>query len=168
LPIVDLLAAAALALAVLRGMWIGIVREVFSLTALATAVLAVRRLAAPLASDIAMSYQLDPLVATAIAGGGVAVASILVVAVIGWIVRRLVRTAGLGPFDRIGGAALGAAEGALFVAVLLFGVISLTGRSDPLIAGTRSLAAFEALERWVGAEPPPPRQAVDVSAPRSR
>jgi membrane protein required for colicin V production len=161
LSIVDGIAAAVLVLAVLRGAWIGVVREVFSLAALATAVFAVRRFADPVATDIAAAYQLDPLLATAIAGAAVAVAAILCVGLVGWIVRRLVRGVGLGAADRLGGAVLGAAEGALFVALLLFGVISVTGRTDPLIAGTRSLAIFEALESWVGS----PAARVDVAAP---
>lgn len=154
--IVDLAAAAILAAAILRGVWIGLVREAFSLAALACAVFAVRRFAEPIADDLAASYQLDPLLATAIAGAGVAVGAILAVALVGFAIRRAVRASGLGLADRIGGAVLGACEGALFVALLLFGVITVTGRSDPLIAGTRSLAAFEAVERWIGSAPPPP------------
>jgi membrane protein required for colicin V production len=149
--IVDLAAAVILAAAIVRGLWIGLVREAFSLAALACAVFAVRRFAEPLAGDIAASYQLDPLLATAIAGAGVAVAAIVTVAVIGFAIRRAIRASGLGLADRVGGAVLGACEGALFVALILFGVITVTGRNDPLIAGTRSLAAFEKVEGWVGA-----------------
>ena len=150
MPIVDLVAMGVLTVAILRGLWIGLVREAFSLAALASAVFAVRRFAEPLAEDLAASFQLDPLLATAIAGGGVAVATILIVAGIGLLVRRALRASGLGLADRLGGSVLGALEGALFVAMLLFGVITVTGRNDPLIAGTRSLAVFEALEGWVG------------------
>jgi membrane protein required for colicin V production len=151
--IVDLAAAVILAAAILRGLWIGLVREAFSLAALACAVFAVRRFAEPIADDVAASYGLDPLLATAIAGAGVAVATILGVAVIGFAIRRALRASGLGLADRVGGAVLGACEGALFVALILFGVITVTGRNDPLIAGTRSLAAFEAAERWLGVPP---------------
>jgi len=126
------------------------VREAFSLAALACAVFAVRRFAEPIADDIAASYQLDPLLATALAGAGVAVAAILLVALLGFAIRRAIRASGLGLADRIGGGVLGACEGALFVALILFGVITVTGRNDPLIAGTRSLAAFEAVEGWAG------------------
>jgi membrane protein required for colicin V production len=159
--IVDLAAAGILAAAILRGVWIGLVREAFSLAALACAVFAVRRFAEPLAGDIAASYALDPLLATAIAGAGVAVATILAVAIVGFAIRRAVRASGLGLADRIGGAVLGACEGALFVALVLFGIITVTGRNDPLIAETRSLAAFEALEARVA-----PGQAADARAPR--
>jgi len=160
--IVDLAAAGVLAVAVLRGLWIGLVREAFSIAALAAAVFAVRYFAEPLADDLAASYALDPLVATAIAGAGVAVASILVVAGIGLLIRRLLRFSGLGFADRLGGGVLGAAEGALFVAVLMFGAVTVVGRSDPLLAGTRTLAAYERLERWVAGNPasvPPPASA---------
>jgi membrane protein required for colicin V production len=154
--IVDLAAATILAAAIVRGLWIGLVREAFSLAALACAVFAVRRFAERIAEDVAASYQLDPLVATAIAGAGVAVGAILLVATIGFVIRRLIRASGLGLADRVGGAVLGACEGALFVALILFGVITVTGRNDPLIAGTRSLAAFEALESSLGGAVPPP------------
>jgi membrane protein required for colicin V production len=148
-PIVDLIAAGVLALAILRGLWIGLVREAFSLAALASAVFAVRRFAEPLAEDITASFALDPLLATALAGGGVAVAAILIVALAGRLIRRALHASGLGLADRVGGSVLGACEGALFVAMLLFGVITVTGRTDPLIADTRSLAAFEVVEGWV-------------------
>lgn len=161
--IIDLAAAAILAAAVLRGVWIGLVREAFSLAALACAVFAVRRFAEPIAGDIAASYQIDPLLATAIAGAGVAVAAILLVAVLGFAIRRALHASGLGLADRIGGGVLGACEGVLFVALLLFGVITVTGRNDPLIAGTRSLAAFEALESRVGS----PAQEHEAGGPRS-
>lgn len=150
--IVDLAAAGILAAAIFRGLWIGLVREAFSLAALACAVFAVRRFAEPLADDIAASYAIDPLLATAIAGAGVAVGTIVLVAIVGFVIRRAVRASGLGLADRVGGAVLGACEGALFVALVLFGVITVTGRNDPLIAGTRSLAAFEALEARVAPE----------------
>ncbi len=152
MPIIDLIAAGVLAVAILRGLWIGLVREAFSLAALASAVFAVRRFAEPLAEDITASFQLDPLLATAIAGGGVAVAAILTVALVGRLIRRALHASGLGLADRVGGSVLGALEGALFVAMLLFGVITVTGRNDPLIAETRSLAAFETLESWLGAD----------------
>ena len=150
MPIIDLIAAGVLAVAIIRGLWIGLVREAFSLAALASAVFAVRRFAEPLAEDLAASFRLDPLLATAIAGGGVAVAAILTVALVGRLIRRALHASGLGLADRLGGSVLGACEGALFVAMLLFGVITVTGRNDPLIADTRSLAAFETAERWIG------------------
>ncbi|MEB2344058.1 MAG: CvpA family protein [Deltaproteobacteria bacterium] len=156
--IVDLAAAAILVAAIVRGLWIGLVREAFSLAALACAVFAVRRFAEPIAGDLAASYQLDPLLATAIAGAGVAVAAILLVAAVGFVIRRLIRASGLGLVDRVGGAVLGACEGALFVALILFGIITVTGRNDPLIAGTRSLAAFEALEGSFGPPPAAPAE----------
>lgn len=158
MPIVDLVAAGILALAVLRGLWIGLVREVFSIAALASAVFVVGRLAEPLAADLAASLDLDPLLATALAGGGLAVATILAVVLVGLLVRRLLRLSGLGLPDRIGGAILGAAEGTLFVAMLMFGAVTVIGRSDPLLAGTRTLAAYERLEAWVGADAAAPAE----------
>ena len=67
--IVDVVALTVLAIAVLRGLWIGLVREVFSIAALAAAVFAFRALREPVAALIAERTPWDPLVATAAAGG---------------------------------------------------------------------------------------------------
>ena len=71
--LVDVIALAVLAVAVLRGLWIGLVREVFSIAALAAAILAFRALREPVAAVIAERTTWDPLVATAAAGGVVVI-----------------------------------------------------------------------------------------------
>jgi membrane protein required for colicin V production len=151
-PIVDLVAAGVLAAAMLRGLWIGMLREAFSLAALACAVIAVRRFSEPVARAIASRWELEPLLASAAAGAVVAVATILAVSLVGAIVRRSVHAAGLGLADRLGGAALGAAEGALAVAILMIGAIAVLGRTDPMLAGSRTLAVFEQVEGVFGGE----------------
>jgi membrane protein required for colicin V production len=164
LPIVDAIAAGALALAVIRGLWIGLLREAFSLAALVAAVFAVRRFAAPTADALAARYQLEPIVATAAAGALVAVVTIVVIALVGAILRRSIRTVGLGLADRLGGGVLGAAEGALVVAILVIGAIAVLGRSDPLLAGSRTLALFERVEAAFG-EAPAPAHAAEPARP---
>jgi membrane protein required for colicin V production len=144
---IDLAVVAVLALAVLRGLWIGMVREAFSLAALATAVIAFRSLREPVAAEIAARTQWDPLIATAAAGGVVVVAAILFVTIVGAIVRRLVGVAGLSALDRLGGAAVGAAEGLLLVALALFGATEVLGPRDPFFEGSRAVATFQA---WRG------------------
>ena len=61
--------------------------------------------------------------------------------------RRGIRLAGLGMLDRMAGSAVGAAEGALLVAVLLILGITLVGRDHPALSKTRTLAAFEQVEQ---------------------
>ena len=144
---IDVVAVAVLGLAVLRGLWIGVVREAFSLAALAAAIFAFRALRAPVADEIAMRTHWDPLIAAAAAGGAVVVGAIVFVTLVGALVRRLVSTAGLSFVDRIGGAVVGAAEGVLLVGLALFGATELLGPKDPLLHGSRAVAIFES---WAG------------------
>lgn len=161
--IVDVVAVTVLAIAVLRGLWIGLVREVFSLAALAAAVFAFRALREPVAALIAERTPWDPLVATAAAGGVVVIGALVFVTISGAIVRRLVGVAGLGAIDRIGGAVLGAGEGALLVGLALLAVTEVLGPADPLVAGSRSLAVFERAQESFGIAPE--RRAVSRHAP---
>jgi len=147
--VIDVAALAVLGLAVLRGLWIGIVREAFSLAALAAAIFAFRALRAPVADEIAMRTHWDPLIATAVAGGAVVIAALLSVALVGAIVRRLVDSVGLSSIDRIGGAVIGAAEGVLVIGLALFGATEVLGTRDPLFVHSR---AFEIFQSYVGRE----------------
>lgn len=149
--VIDVVALVVLGLATLRGLWIGVVREAFSLAALAAAVFAFRALREPVAEEIAMRTQWDPLIATAAGGGVVVIAAIVFVTIVGAIVRRLVASAGLSFVDRIGGGAVGFAEGALLVGLALFGATEILGPKDPLLSGSRAVALFQS---W--AEPDAP------------
>jgi membrane protein required for colicin V production len=162
---IDIVAVTVLVVAVLRGIWIGIVREAFSLAALAAAVLAFRALRAPVAAEIAARTQWEPLIATAAAGGAVVVAALVFVTLVGAIVRRLVGVAGLSGIDRVGGAALGAAEGVLVIALALFAVVEVLGPKDPLLTGSRAIAIFES---WRGGEAPAPATGVSSGRPSAR
>ena len=161
---IDIVALGVLVLAVLRGLLIGVVREVFSLAALAAAVLAFRALRAPVAVEIAERTQWDPLIATAAAGGVVVIGALIFVTLTGAIVRRVVSSAGLSWVDRIGGAALGATEGLLIVGLALFGATEILGARDPLLAGSRAVEIFES---YVGTEPARASRAGAASPVRS-
>ena len=156
---IDLAALAILILAVLRGLFIGLIREVSSLGGLAAACIAVRIGAAPAADWMLLNlpWELSPLTARIVAGAVIAIAVIVCVAAVGRILRRGVRWAGLGFADRLAGGVLGAAEGALVIVLLMLLSIALVGRDHPQIANSQTLAAFESAERLVqqsGATPP--------------
>jgi len=156
---VDMAALAILALAVLRGLWIGLIREVFSLAGLASAAIAVRFGTAPAADwlMVALPVELSPLAARIAAGVAIAVAVIVIVAIVGRMVRKGARWAGLGFVDRLAGGALGAAEGAMVVVVLMMLGIAVVGRDFPALADSRALAILESAERLVlGTEQTPP------------
>jgi uncharacterized membrane protein required for colicin V production len=159
---VDLLALSVLSIAVLRGLFLGLIRESFSLAAIGAACVAVRWFAAPASAwlEAATDGRVGALAAPWLAGAGVAMAAAAAVAIIGRVLRRGARAVGLGLVDRAGGALLGAAEGSLVVAVLLVLATSVLGRNHPLFEHTRSLAALERVEGLAGGV-----RNIDVAAP---
>jgi uncharacterized membrane protein required for colicin V production len=80
----------------------------------------------------------------------------------GAVMGRGARAVGLGWADRTAGAALGIAEGAIVVSVVLLMVGSVVGRNHPSLATSRSLALFEQVER---AAADAARAPADVAAP---
>ena len=161
LRIVDLVVAGILAVAMFRGVWLGLIREAFSIGALGGAVVAVRLGSPALGGIIAERTDVDALYAPWIAGVLITIATIAAVALVGRALRRGAHAAGLGWADRLGGAALGVVEGAVIAGVLLTLGIATLGRDAPMLEGTRSLAALNELERLAGDELP----RVDVAAP---
>jgi membrane protein required for colicin V production len=133
---VDVATLAILAVAVLRGLLIGLIREVFSLAALAAAWMLLN-----------LPVEIGPLAARVAAGVVIAVAVIVIVATAGRVLRKGARWVGLGFADRLAGGVLGAAEGALVIVVLMLIGIAVVGRDHPTLAGSRALAAFESAER---------------------
>src|SRR5687768_858388 len=144
---IDLLAFAILVIAALRGMSLGLIREAFSIGALGAAVIAVRVWNEPFTHWIQNTTQggLPHSLAPWVAGGMLAMGVIAAVAIFGRVMRQGARAVGLGWFDRLGGAALGAAEGALAAGLLLLVVGSVLGPSHRLIAGSRSYALVESV-----------------------
>ena len=162
---IDIAALALLLIAALRGMSLGLVREVFSLGALAAAVIAVRVWNEPFAHWLqrASGNSLPHYVVPWIGGVLLAVGVVVAVATFGRVMRQGARAVGLGFFDRLGGAALGAAEGAIAAGVLLFVIGGVLGREHPLLTTSRSFALLERAERFTAprSELSPP----DVAAP---
>jgi uncharacterized membrane protein required for colicin V production len=159
---VDLLALSLLGVAVLRGLFLGLIREAFSLAAIGAACVAVRWFAGPAAAELqaATGGRVGDLAAPWIAGAGVAIAAAAAVAILGRVLRRGVRAVGLGLVDRAGGALLGAAEGSLVIGVLLVLATIVLGRDHPAFQDTRTLAAFERVEAAATGE-----RDTDVAAP---
>lgn len=152
-----------LLLAALRGLAVGLVREAFSLAAIGGACIAVRLFTAPASGWVAEATGLGDSAARVVAAAALAVGTLLVVGLLGRGVRRGLRAAGLGAWDRLGGAVLGTAEGAVVAAILLVLATFVLGRDHPLVAGSRSLEAFERLESFAAA--PPASAPPDVAAP---
>lgn len=152
LATVDAIAGAVLLLALLRGLWIGAVREAFSLAGLAAATWVVRSWRIPAGNWLELHgpIEMTGLAARVIAALALGAGTLLAVALLSRLAYRGVREAGLRLADRLGGALLGALEGAIVVAALVFGLTVLLGRDDEALAGTKSLAAFEWVEGTLG------------------
>jgi membrane protein required for colicin V production len=160
---IDVAACVLLALALIRGFLIGMVREAFSVAAIAAACVAVRFGSGPASAWLLENALpgLGPLGARVLAGAAIGLAAALAVGVCGRLVRRGVEAAGLGFADRLAGGAIGAAEGALLVAIALLVAVTLVGRDHPALARSRTLVAFERAERLARGG----GFAVDVAAP---
>jgi len=149
---VDAIAGAVLLLALLRGLWIGAVREAFSLAGLAAAAWVVRAWRVPAGAWLEQHgpFEMTGLAARLIAALGLGAGTLLAVTLLSRLAHRGVREAGLRLADRLAGALLGALEGAIVVAALVFGLALLLGRDDEALAGTKSLAAYEWVEATLG------------------
>jgi len=162
----DGLALAVVVVAILRGVFIGLIREGFSIAALGAAFVAVR-LGTPAASTWLQEVTGGEIGAGAapwIAGALIGVATVAAVATAGSFIRRGARAAGLSWADRIGGGALGAAEGALVAGLLVLAATWLIGRDDPVVADSRSLRAFDEIQAYVQERS---NALPDVAAPRN-
>jgi membrane protein required for colicin V production len=161
---IDIAALGIVGIAALRGLFLGLIREAFSIGALAAAVIAVRIWNEPLAdwivnaSDGHLGRRLAPWVTGALLG----VIVIAAVGTFGRVMRQGARAVGLGWFDRLGGAALGFAEGALATGVLLLVISGALGRHHTVVANSRSIALLEQFERFASSPAP---SAPDVAAP---
>jgi membrane protein required for colicin V production len=162
LPALDQLVLGILLLATLRGLWIGVIREAFSLAALAAAALAVRLGTAAMAGWLMenVPFPLTPGAARIAGGTVLAVAAVLLVGGIGSGLRRGARAVGLGLLDRLAGGALGVAEGALAAGLLVLLASSLLGPGHPAVADTLAQAALDRARGTTPAHvaaPPPSR-----------
>jgi membrane protein required for colicin V production len=163
----DLVVATVVAVAAVRGLLLGLVREAFSLGALAAAVLSMRFLTAPATKALHpfLPERVPPLVAKVGCAILVALVGVALVAILGRLVHRGVRAAGLGFADRIAGAGLGAAEGLLVVSLGLAVLGAAIGRDHPALAASQAYAYFDRAQRALAGESAPPH---DVAAPPPR
>jgi membrane protein required for colicin V production len=170
---IDRVALGVIALAVLRGLWIGLLREAFSVGALAAAFVAARLWTAPAATWLlehgAFGIELTPRQASIFGGVAVGLGAMFVVVAVGGFVRKRVHATALGLFDRLLGGALGGAEGALIVGLALIGVTALVPENHEVFAGSRSIELLAEARAIAGelpnvAAPPPADEALPEDA----
>jgi len=160
----DIVVLGLLGVAALRGFFHGLVREVFSLVGLVGAVWVARAFGDVGAAVLAPHLPgFPPAVVRGVAMTGIGLAVLFAVAIVRGLARRGAEAAGLGFADRLGGGVLGAAEGALLAGLLLAALLAIAGRDSDVVARSRSLAAFDALQARLRAAPAPTPH--DVAAP---
>jgi membrane protein required for colicin V production len=140
-----------LLIGMVRGIVIGMIREVFSIAALGGACIAVRHGLEPASIWLMNAFdgQIGPTTASWTSGAAIAIAVITLVVIAGRILKRGASAAGLGWLDRAGGAVLGSAEGALVVSILLLAATWAMGRDHPALAASQGVEAFTELQSYV-------------------
>jgi membrane protein required for colicin V production len=105
------------ALSILWGVWRGVVREIISLAGWVIAFLAANLFAGP-ASQLVPEALRNPQLRAAAAFIGVFVAALIVTALFGLLLSKLVKAVGLGGLDRVLGAVFGVARALLVIVAL--------------------------------------------------
>jgi membrane protein required for colicin V production len=146
----DLVCLVILAIAFLRGVMRGLLRETFSIASLAAACMMVMLFYGDAAEWLLRVTQgrIGEIAAPWIGGALLGIITIGVITLLGRALRRGAKFAGLGWADRTGGAVLGTAEGVLVGAAIVSLLGYAIGRDHPLLAQTRSLEALEQLEHF--------------------
>lgn len=166
----DAAIAAIMALGAARGLFVGMIREGFSIAAIGAAVLGARYGGAPVGAwlDKATAGEIGGGAGMWIGGIACAVFAGILVGTLGRYLRRGARIVGLGMADRIGGAAVGAAEGALVAAVVIVGATWAFGREHPAVYGSYSVAVFDEMRTAVETGELPDLPAVSSGPPPRR
>ena len=142
---------AVLGIATLRGLWIGLIREGFSIAALGGGLLAMRY-GTPAAADFLESVSrgnLGPTASVWIAGAAIGIGVIIVIGTVGKVLRKGAHSIGLGWADRLAGGVVGAAEGALVAGVILVATTWALGSDSPLVEDSKSIEVLEDLRDYV-------------------
>jgi uncharacterized membrane protein required for colicin V production len=161
---IDIVALSLITLACLRGIFIGLTREVFSIAAVATSILAVRLLLQPARQLLleTLPFELPGVLSSWLAGGILVILCMISVTVMGRFFHRGIKEAGLGAADRLGGAALGLAEGGLVVALGVAIGLALLGGDHALFKKSQTLAYYKQAQDYIQ---PRVHGDIDVAAP---
>ena len=144
-PLIDMIAMTIVFVAAARGLWIGLIREGLSLAAIGACTIVTRLFVDPVSIQITelTGGEITGKTGLWIAGVLLVMATILVCGLIARIMKRGAQFAGLGWADRVGGGALGLAEGAIIAAVVVLITLWLVGPDHPATEGARSVELVE-------------------------
>jgi membrane protein required for colicin V production len=134
-----------------RGAYIGMIRESLSIASLALACFAVKFGRVPLGDWMTeiTKGEVGSVLAPWLAGTTIVILTILLIGIVARVLKRSVQFVGLGWADRIGGGALGMAEGGLVAALVVAGVLLALGNEHPMMYKSQSVEAVGVLQRYV-------------------
>lgn len=140
IPIVDILVLGTLAVTLVLGLLRGFLPQMVGITGIVGGLYLASRYSEPLREKL-----LDPRVATShngtIAFVGIVVVTVLVVAFIGAMLKKMVDRLQLSPYDRLMGGALGLLKGSLICAGILLAAVYFSrdgGELERAIGQSRS------------------------------
>jgi membrane protein required for colicin V production len=164
LPLLDWIALTLVGLACLRGLWIGLIREGLSLATVGIATIVTKLYVTPTSGWLTgqTDGELTGRTSVWIAGVLIVLATIAVLAIVGRLLSRSAAVVGLGWADRMGGGALGFAEGAIVASILVVIALWILGPNHASTQGARSVELVQKLRslREAGELP-------SVAAPRT-
>ena len=152
IPVLDIIVGSIMALAIVRGFFVGMIREGFSVGAIGAIVLGVAYGAQPAglwlstATAGELSGQPAKWIGGMLIGVMLSVIAGVVVGALGSYLRKGARVVGLGIADRLGGSAIGAAEGALVAALVIFGANKMVEPDHPAVFNAESVAIMSRVE----------------------
>ena len=148
LPLIDMIVATIVVLAIARGVWIGMIREGLSLAAIGLCTIVTRLFVEPLSTQLTALTGGDVAGKAAlwIAGLLLVMATVLLCGVAARLMKRGAQFAGLGWADRVGGGALGLAEGSIVAAVVVLIGLWLVGPDHESMEDARSVDLVEQLQ----------------------
>jgi len=137
--------------AIARGGYIGLIRESFSIAAVGASCIALRFGNGPASKALenVSGGEIGAGVAPFITGAVILVSTIALIGILGRQLKRGARAVGLGWADRLGGSALGTAEGALIATLVVIGATLVFGREHTWVENSRSVEAVDALREYV-------------------
>lgn len=166
---IDVAVVAVMLLAITRGMFIGMIRESFSVAAVGAVVIGAVYGAGPAGVwlDNATAGEIGGTAAKVLGGVGAGILSGIVVGTAGRYIRRGARIVGLGMVDRAGGAVVGAAEGAVIAVIMLAGASRMFGPEHPAVFNAYSVAVLHEMQTAIetGTRPELPGLAQVASGP---
>ncbi|HAR96004.1 MAG TPA: hypothetical protein DCR97_08605 [Deltaproteobacteria bacterium] len=148
----DIIVLVVVALAILHGLWKGLVRQIVGLAGVAVGYVVAMHFYGPFTARFLKGFS--PAVGHTIAFLGILIACMIAASIIGWLLGKLIGVTGSGALNKIGGALLGAVKGCFIVSVVTMMIIVFLPPENRLLKGSRTITYIEPLAGLLSALAP--------------